>query len=38
MLLLTKHYPESYIIDADSMLKLRMKNTSVGYIKAFLHI
>jgi hypothetical protein len=34
ILLLTEHCPKSYIIDIECMLILRMKNASVGYIKA----
>jgi len=33
--LLTKHCPESYIIDIEIMLKLRLTNSRVCYIKAY---
>jgi len=34
ILLLTEHCPESYIMDTECVLKLRLENASVHYIKA----
>jgi hypothetical protein len=33
-MLLTKQSPETYIIDIEIILKIRLENTSVDYIKA----
>ena len=35
ILMLNKHCPESYNIDIEIMLKLRLENTTVWYIKAY---
>jgi hypothetical protein len=34
ILLFAKHFPESYIIDIYNVLKLRLENTNVCFIKA----